>query len=401
MNRTRWSIVITLVVLAAFLLLWQFRYVAWLFLISIITAATFRPYIQFFSRRGLSGKLAVTLGYSVALLGLVIFLGVWLYLVSQELPLFVNELTKGYEILYRSWPDGTSFQKAVAERLPPTETIYTTIFGEDVSTLTRLTGLTSLLTQNIGYLVIVLALSIYWTGDQAQFERLWLSFIPVAQRARAREIWREVEMTVGAYTSSEILQSILAAVLLGFGYWLMGLGYPVLLATVSAAFWLVPLLGFVPGLLVVAISALFYNSGMLWVAVIFTLFVFLLLEWFVEPRLFNRSNFSTLLLLAVLVVFIERLGIFGVLIAPPVAVAIQILGRRLMRDKLANTAPDEVITLTSIKQDLDSVAVLMTQPEMVSLASPKTLGLLTRLKDLVAATEQTIELPEPQDMPTA
>jgi len=394
MNRTRWSIVITLVLLAAFLVLWQFRYVAWLFLISIITAATFRPYIQFFSRRGLSGKLAVTLGYSAALLGLVIFLGVWLYLVSQELPLFVNELTKGYEMLYRSWPEGTSFQKAVAERLPPTETIYTTIFGEDVSTLTRLTGLTSLLTQNIGYLVIVLALSIYWTGDQAQFERLWLSFIPVAQRARAREIWREVETSVGAYTSSEILQSILAAVILGFGYWLMGLGYPVLLATVSAAFWLVPILGFVPGLLVVAISALFYNPGMLWLAVIFTLFIFFLLEWFVEPRLFNRSNFSSLLLLAVLVVFIERLGILGVLIAPPVAVAVQILGRRLMRDRLANTAPAEGITLTSIKQELDSVSALLTQPETEALASPKTLGLFTRLKDLVTATEQTVGLPD-------
>ena len=401
MNRTNWSIVITMLVLAAFFVLWQFRYVAWVFLLSIITAATFRPYIQFFSRRGLSGRLALTLGYGAVLLGLLIFLGVWLYLVSQELPLFVNELTKSYELMYRSWPEGTAFQKAVAERLPPTETIYTTIFGEDISTLTRLTGLTTLLTQNLGYLVIVLALSIYWTADQVQFERLWLSFIPVAQRARAREIWRDVEMNVGAYTSSEILQSILAAVLLGLGYWLMGLGYPVLLATVSAAFWLVPLLGFVPGLLVVAISALFYNPGMLWVAVIFTLFVFILLEWFVEPRLFNRSNFSTLLLLAVLVVFIERLGIFGVLLAPPVAVAIQILGRGLMRDKLANTAPEQVITLTSIKQDLDSVAVLMTQPEMVSLVSPKTLGLLTRLKDLVAATEQTVGLAEPQDEPTA
>ena len=78
-----------------------------------------------------------------------------------------------------------------------------------------------------------------------------------------------------------------------------------------------------------------------------------------------------------------------------------ILGRRLMRDKLANTAPEQVITLTSIKQDLDSVAVLMTQPEMVSLASPKTLDLFTRLKDLIAATEQAVGLAEHQDKPTA
>jgi len=394
MNRTKWSIVITLVLLAAFLALWQFRYVAWLFLLSIITAATFRPYIQFFSRRGLSSRLALLLGYGAALLGLVIFLGVWFYLVSHELPLFVNELTKSYEMLYRSWPEGTSLQKAIVERLPPTETIYTTIFGEDASTLTRLTGLTTLLTQNIGYLVIVLALSIYWSADQAQFERLWLSFISVAQRSRAREIWREVETSVGAYNRSEILQSILAAIILGLGYWLMGLGYPVLLATVSAAFWLVPILGFIPSLLVVLISALFYNPGILWLAVIFTLVIFLLLERFVEPRLFDRSSFSSLLLLAVLVVFIERLGILGLLIAPPVAVAIQILGRRLIHDRLANTAPVEGITLSSIKQDLDSVAALLTQPETEPLASPKTHGLFTRLKDLVTLTEQTVLLGE-------
>lgn len=394
MKRTNWSIVIVLVVLAAVFVLWQFRYVVWLFLISIVTAATFRPYIQFFSRRGLSRKAALSLGYGVVLLGLMLFLGVWLYLLLKELPLFANDLTKGYETLYRAWPEGTAFQKSLAEGLPPTETIYTTVFGEDASTLLRLTDLTSLLTQNIGYIVIMLSLSIYWTADQAQFERLWLSFIPVGHRPRAREIWREVETSVGAYTSSEILQSILAAVILGLGYWLMGLGYPVLMATVSAVFWLVPILGFIPGLLVVTLSALFYNPGMLWLAILFTLVIFFVLEWFVEPRLFNRSNFSSLLLLAVLVVFIERLGLFGLLIAPPVAVALQILGQRLMRDRLVNTAPTGVITLTDIKQDLDSVAALLTQPETEALASPKTLGLFTRLKDLVAATEQTIGLPE-------
>lgn len=392
MKRTVWSTFIVLVMLSLVFGLWQFRSVVWLFLISIVTAATFRPYIQFFSRRGLTWNVALAAGYSVAILGLVAFLAVWTFLVLKELPVLVNDLTRGYEVLRRAWPAGTPLQQAIAGRLPQAESFYTALFGEEPGTLARVTTLTSFLTQNLGYLVIILTLSAYWTADQIQFERLWLSFIPVGERSRAREIWREVETNVGAYMRSEIIQSILAAVALGLGYWAMGLGYPVLLATVSAVFWLLPVLGFVPGLIVVTLSALFYNPGVLWLAVIFTLTIFILLEWIIEPRLFSRNNFSSLLLLAMLVIFIERLGIFGLLIAPPVAVAVQIFGQRLLRDRISTSVSAESITLADIQQELESVSALLDKTTPESPASPKTLGLFSRLEALVTETEQVVKL---------
>ena len=85
------------------------------------------------------------------------------------------------------------------------------------------------------------------TGDQGQlvlpailsgaliiFERLWLSLLPSGQRKQARGILRTIEQDLGAYIRSEVIQSLLAGLLLSLGYWLLGSPYPTLLASVGA-----------------------------------------------------------------------------------------------------------------------------------------------------------------------
>jgi predicted PurR-regulated permease PerM len=80
---------------------------------------------------------------------------------------------------------------------------------------------------------VILFLSIYWIINQIHFERLWLSLLPTGLRRQARDIWRTIEIDLGAYMRSELFQSLAAGLLLGLGYWALGSPYPVLLALIE------------------------------------------------------------------------------------------------------------------------------------------------------------------------
>ena len=95
----------------------------------------------------------------------------------------------------------------------------------------------------IGQLLISLVLSIYWSVDQQHFKRLWLSLLPFDMRARAREIWQEIETGLGGYLRSQLIQSMLALILMGIGFQVLGLKYAVALAFLGAIGWLIPWVG--------------------------------------------------------------------------------------------------------------------------------------------------------------
>ena len=82
----------------------------------------------------------------------------------------------------------------------------------------------------------MIILSLYWSADQMRFERLALSVFPKKHHQRIRQIWRSVETGVGAYVRSEVIQSVLAGIILGTGYGLMGVPYPTILAISSVPY---------------------------------------------------------------------------------------------------------------------------------------------------------------------
>jgi hypothetical protein len=137
---------------------------------------------------------------------------------------------------------------------------------------------------------IVLILSLYWAVDRARFERLWLSALPVPSRATARDVWISVESGVGAYLRSEVLQSFLAGWMLGVGYWMLGLPYPVMLAVFGALAWMIPWIGGLIALAAVVVLGWSAGAGPIVLASAYTVAVFVFLEKLVEPRLLDRVS---------------------------------------------------------------------------------------------------------------
>ncbi|RPI78171.1 MAG: AI-2E family transporter, partial [Chloroflexi bacterium] len=243
----------------------------------------------------------------------------------------------------------------------------------------------------VSQMAIVIVISVYWSMDESHFERLWLSVVSGKNRTRVRDIWRGIEGGVGAYIRSEIGQSFLAAILLGVSYSIIGLPYPALLAVLGALMWLIPWLGAV---LAMALPVIFgFAAGPVQgiIAGLVTLVILLALEIIVEPILFNRRRYNSLLVVLMLIALADAMGLIGVLVAPPLAAAVQIFFSNVLSQPEARPFPASKEKITTIKERL---VALHERAEDMDVESPYVNSMLDRLDKLVAKAEDVLEQPQ-------
>lgn len=373
----------TVLALAA---LWQFRIVVIYFLISLALAATVRPIVI-----GKSGRSAVTRLLLILLYGVSLgIFGMLIMLVGRLLAADIQDLVQQVSIqntwMLPAWLDGGLFKQALDRWLPPPNKLFEAIIGQRQLMFSAVLGFT----QGIGGIVsgffIILFLSIYWSINQSHFERLWLSLLPSEQRKHAREIWQALEHDLGAYIRSEIIQSLLAVLLLGVGYWLLGSRYPALLAVVGAIVWLVPMVGAALALILPLLLGLLTGAPLGLLTVLYTLIVLMALQIWLEPRLLKRRWDNPIVTLLILLAMADAFGLFGIIVTPPLSVVCQILWKSLISDRLA---PDTEIEVSDLKER--QARLRLTVEGMEGPPPPLVVSSMERLSDLLERAESSLQ----------
>jgi predicted PurR-regulated permease PerM len=253
-------------------------------------------------------------------------------------------------------------------------------------------------TQGIGSVVsaffVILFLSIYWSINQIHFERLWLSLLPSGQRNQARGIWRAIEPDIGTYIRNEFVQSLLAGVLLGVGYWLLGSPYPTFLALIGALVWLVPTVGAALAVVLPLFIGLLSSVQLGLITVSYTLIVVLVLKAWVEPRIYKRKWNNPVLTLVILLAMADAFGLVGIIVAPPLSVVCQILWSRLVSDRLAPKASAHVSDLKERQIQLwTAIKKMEEQPPPLVVSS------MERLASLLEKAEPILQAALPDTPP--
>ena len=382
--------------LLAMVALWQFRVVVIYVLISLALAATVRSIPRSKSRRSFVTRLLLILLYLVSLgiFGLLIFLVGRLLIV--DLQQLAQKISVQSTWMLPPWLEGGFFQQALVAWLPTPDKLLEAITSQRQLILSAVLGFT----QGVGGIVsgffVILFLSIYWSINQNHFERLWLSLLPSEQRTPARDIWRTLEHDLGAYIRSEVVQSLLAVMLLGFGYWLLGSPYPALLAVVGALAWLIPVVGAALAMILPLLLGLLTGTQLSLLTVFYTLVVLVALQVWLEPRLFRRNWDNPILTLVILLALADAFGLLGIILAPPLSVVCQILWNLLVSDRLA---PDTAVQVSDLKERQARLHVAI--EEMEGQPSPLVLSSMERLAGLLEKAEPILQaaLPaEPSDL---
>ena len=381
--------------LLALMVLWQFRVVVVYVLISLALAATVRPLVQGWSERGWLARVALILLYLVGLgaMGFLIFLiGRFVIRDVQELARMLS--AQGAWIL-PSWLEGTSFQQVLGTWLPTPDKLFEAFTGaQGQLVLPAVLGLT----QDIGGFasgaVAIVFLSLYWSISQIHFERLWLSLLPSEWRKHARGVWRTIEPELGAYIRSEMLQSLLAGLLLGLGYWLLGSPCPTLLALIGGLAWLIPVVGAAVAMILVLTLGLLTSVQLSLITALYTVVVLITMQLWLEPRLFRHKARNPILTLVILLAMADAFGLPGILVAPPLSMVCQILWDLLVTNRLASGAAAQISDLKARQAHLlAAIGEMEELPPLVVVSS------MERLTDLLDRAEPILTLALPSEAP--
>lgn len=363
----RLAVITVGVLLALFMLglLWEFRSAVGLFVFSLALAAAVRAPVEALTARGFRRNGALLLVYGLGALAL----AAGLYTLSgpllSELQLATNQFAAGYDRMFAEWPQGAAWQRAVVNWLPPPAHLFETLTNGSLdAALFGVVGVTLTTFEFLAQAVGALFLSLYWSLDRVRFERLWLSLLPVDQRARARSAWREMENGVGAYLRSAVLRLVVAATVLAAGYWLLGLPYAWLLALTNAWLWTIPWLGTLLALAITLTAAgLLDGPGLAVLAALLTLATFLAIAA-LDNRVLGRRQYSALLAVLALLALLQDWGLAGLLVAPALAAALQVIVNTLTQ-RPGSASPEIARRVSDLEQrltDLQARAQQSTPP---------------------------------------
>src|SRR3990172_3444350 len=369
--------------LLALVVLWQFRTVVAYLLISLTLAAALRPLANRLVGRGFVVRLAWILLFMAVLVGFGYLLVPTGVTAVKEIQQVSHTLSVQDEWSLPIWLQGSSFQQAVMARLPPPSKLFEAAAGDQGQlVLPAVLGFTQGLGGIVSGVFVILFLSIYWSLNQIHFERLWLSLLPSGQRKQARGIWRTVEPDIGAYVRGQGIQSLLAGLLLGVGYWLLGSPYPALLALAGALGSPGPAVGVALAVINVLLVGLLTGVQLSLVTALYALVVLTALGVWVKPRLFNRRWDNPILTVVLLIALADAFGLVGIILAPPLSVVCQILWSRLVSRRAVSGAAAQVSDIKERQARLRAAI-----GEMEELPPPLVISSMERLTHLIEKAE--------------
>jgi predicted PurR-regulated permease PerM len=323
---------VAILVGAALMLVYLAWHVLTWILIAIILAAALNPAVEFFEHRGLRRGWATALVFLLVLLGLT---GVGLLVVPplvrevrdfvEEIPNIVDDLTAGrgplgflqddYQIVdrIRSSIEAGGVQGALGLTDPVVEVAR------------------SVVTAVVGVVTIFFLTFFMLLEGPRTIDRL-LTVLPEVSRERWRRVGGNIYRTIGGYVSGNLLISLIAGVSSAIVLLAVGSDFAIALAVLVAILDLIPLAGATLAAVIVT-TVVVVDTG--WIRGVLVAAFFLVYQQlenqFLQPLIYGRMvQLTPLAVLCAVLVGAELAGIFGVLIAIPVAGSLLAIASELL-----------------------------------------------------------------------
>ena len=175
-------------------------------------------------------------------------------------------------------------------------------------------------------LLTLLTVVYFWLTEHARLQRYVLAFFPMHRRARARDVWDQVESRLGRWVRAQLILMSALAIGTGIAYTLLGVPSAVLLALLAGLAEGIPivgpLLGAIPAVLVAATV-----SPQLALAVAGVYLVLQIVEGniLVPIVMRNTVGISPFLVMLSVLAGAAAGGFIGALLAVPIAATAEIL----------------------------------------------------------------------------
>ncbi|MEN9933445.1 MAG: hypothetical protein RLZZ387_24 [Chloroflexota bacterium] len=407
MKRLAQITAVILVTVIGALALWQMREAAQLLLVALAVASGVEPAVQRIMERGLGRSKAVAVAYVGALAALsavVLFFG---SLASAEVATVVERLPAWYGQARTALANSGGWASDIGAGLPTPETLTATVTGnQGQDVLGLVLGVAGHLATLATLAVSAATLGFYWLLDRQRIERLWLSLLPLDTRTTARGVWQQVYDEVGIYVRGESAIVALSTLALLSVYGALEVPGAGLLALVGGLAQVVPLLG-LPLAVAVGVSAALTQgpvTGALTLAG--SVYVLSVIRVVIGRRMYESGiNVNPVLVMFMIIALADIGGVWMILLAPPLAAALQASVRIMTSDQRAAARPvaTGAVQASALRARLDAVETGLAER---GASDPRLTGMLVRARRLVDEAAESLpetspDVTRPGELPTA
>lgn len=334
------AVVMTVVILVAFWFAFVLRDLLLVVLTAVIFASAIEPITVWFIKKGLPRILSVVIIYLVTLLLTVSFFYFFLPpLVSEAieffkaLPEYLHRLQiSSLETLSIS-DDSMSFVDKLAQLQGVLKASSTGI----LSTASSIFG---------GFMsfLLIMVLSFYFAVQENGLNSFLRLVTPPHQQGYMLDLWKRAQVIIGRWLQGQLLLSLIMGVMIYVGLLFLGVPYALLLALVAAVLELIPVFGSILAAIPAVIIAFITGTPALAVFVIILYVVANQLEGnVIYPMVVQKVlGVPPIIVILAIIAGFQVAGFLGVLIAVPVAAAVQVWIGDIQKGKeqLTYTAED-------------------------------------------------------------
>ena len=324
------TIIKLLVVVGVLLLLFLIRRVIGFFLIAVVISSILLPVVEFLKRRKIPKTISVISIYLV-FIGLIVFA---FYLI---VPLAITEGTS----LVNKFPG--SIDQIISNvggwfGVNTTNIIlqiknYISSLGGQLGFLTGgVYNFTVRVVSAVSTAVLILVIAFYLTIEENAFKKLVKFFVPQAQEQKMVDLVDKVQRRMGLWLGGQMLLAFAVFILTLIPLLIFRVDYALVLALIYGILEVVPYFGPIIGGIVIAIVAFSQSFWLGIIAIIIAVGVQQLENHILVPKIMQKvvGLNPVITILAVLIGF-ELFGIVGFIIAIPVAAAISVIGKELVK----------------------------------------------------------------------
>jgi len=313
-------------------------------LTAVVLASAIEPATLRLIRWGLPRVLAVVLIYLVTIATLLTAFYFFVPQLVREATSFLSTLPtylKTLQLVPGDVLQGGGGTASFTDQLLQFQNVLKTSASGVLSTASSIFG-------NVISFVLILVLSFYFAVQERGIDDFLRIVTPMRRHEYILDLWKRAQRKIGRWLQGQLLMSLIVGVLLYIGLALMGVRYALLLAIAAAVLELIPVFGSIIAA-IPAVAIAFIDAGTiqaLWVIVLYVV-VNQIESNIIYPLVVQKVvGVPPLVVILAIIAGYQLAGFLGILIAVPIAAAIQEWVSDVQRGKqqLAYPAEDGTVT---------------------------------------------------------
>lgn len=304
------------------------------FLLSGFFYYLFRPLVRYLERNKLRTSHATLLIYFFgAVVTTLVFMLMGPILSSQTAHFMQNvpELLKTLQLQFGKLDGSRWLPLPLSDRLDLPGRLAELISGSVKSATDYLSGLLGIITNAVIIITSIPFIVYYLLTEGPKAKRSLIAMFPIRYREPLSVMLTEMDEALSGFISGRMFVCLLVGILIFAGYGLIGLPYPLLLATLAMILNIIPFIGPILGIIPGLIMAFSISWPMvLWVTLVYTLIKIADNNLLSPLFLGKRTDLHPLTVFLLLLVSGEVAGIVGMLVSIPLYMIAKILIRYLI-----------------------------------------------------------------------